>query len=97
MKNIDRIGEVVIRPGNEYQEPAVVYVVGLNRDGMLICRVINKTTLMLSDPEEHDLVDFEWPRFQAMSAERQIFDAQHSLQDAVDEAREIEHTYGRKP
>ncbi|WP_151803966.1 hypothetical protein [Acinetobacter bereziniae] len=57
--NKNRKGTIAIRPATQHQEPYVVYVGGVNSFDMLICRVINSSSIVFSGPEDDDLLDFD--------------------------------------
>ena len=69
MLNRERRGTVAIRPGGEHQEPAAVFVGGINGLDMTICYVLNSETLVFSDPEGSDLMDMDMTMLKRMRAE----------------------------
>lgn len=77
--NLDRKGTIVIRPGNENQEPQVVLVGGINGFDMLICHVLNSNSLVFSMPEENDLLDFDMTLFKKLKKEWKIQNLENQL------------------
>lgn len=69
MLNIDRKGTVVIRQGNDNQQPIAVYVGGVNGFDMLVCKELNTSNIYFSMPEEDDLLDFDFKLLQKLRAE----------------------------
>lgn len=67
--NLNRKGTIAIRPSTEYQEPYVVYVGGVNSFDMLICRVINSNTIVFSEPEDDELLDFDLKVYEKLKKE----------------------------
>lgn len=87
--NSDYIGKFCIRLGNDNQEPSVVYILGVNSFGSLICRVLNTGMVLFTDPEsETGLIDFNIEVFQKLRKEWKLKDAQRlvaRLQKEIDE------------
>lgn len=68
--NRNYIGKVCIRKGNEFQEPSAVFVTGINSFGMLICRVLNTGSMVMSEPDtEGELLDFDFKKLELIRAE----------------------------
>lgn len=72
MRNDARKGTIAIRLGNENQKPLVVYVGGLNSFGFLVCRELNSTSIVFSEPDGDDLVDFDMKLLEKLSKEWRI-------------------------
>lgn len=75
--NKNRKGTIAIRPATEHQEPYVVYVVyvgGVNSFDMLICRVINSSSIVFSEPEDDDLLDFDLKVYEKLKKDWRLAD-----------------------
>ena len=64
-------GKIKIRKGNEYQEPAVVYVSHKNNWDAWVCEILN-TTQSVFTTDESDLIDFNYKLFMQMSYDWKI-------------------------
>lgn len=81
LKNLDRKGTIAIRPGNKNQKPEVVLVGGINGFDMLVCHVLNTDSIVFSDPEENDLLDFNMPIFKKLKKEWEIQNLERRLME----------------
>lgn len=64
------IGTVCIRKGNKHQEPAAVYITGINGFDSLVCRVLNTGDIMFCDPNsEGEIIPFDFLTLQRLRAE----------------------------
>lgn len=79
--NENKIGKIVIRPGNENQEPRVVYVGGVNSFGVLVCKVLNTGDILFSDPEKDSLLDFDMDTFELLKKEWKIKNLRKQLNE----------------
>lgn len=78
--NKNYIGKICIRKGTKFQEPAAVYVSGINGFDMLICRVINTGSMVMSEPdEEGELIDFDYKTLEVMRAEWFVENAERQV------------------
>lgn len=79
--NRDYIGKICIRRGNKFQEPSACFITGINSFGMLVCRVINTGSMVMSEPdEEGELIDFDFKKLELMRAEWDVERAKNSVQ-----------------
>ncbi|HEI8439819.1 TPA: hypothetical protein SLF30_000479 [Acinetobacter baumannii] len=89
------IGQVCIRKGNENQEPAAVFVSGINSFQMLICRVINSGSLVMSEPdEEGELIDFDYKTLEVMRAEWFVENAERQVMRSKQYLNEVKGIKG---
>lgn len=88
--NKNYIGKICIRKGTKFQEPAAVYVSGINGFDMLICRVINTGSMVMSEPEEEgDLIDFDFKTLELLRAEWDVEIAKRSVQLSEERYQEL--------
>lgn len=79
--NKNYIGRICIRRGNKFQEPSACFITGINSFGMLVCRIINTGSLVMTEPEdEGDLIDFDFKKLELMRAEWAVESAKNSVQ-----------------
>lgn len=89
MKNIDRKGQIAIRPGNQYAEPSVVYVAGRNHMNMLICERLNTSETLFSNPDGSDLLDLDFQVLKRLLAEWKVENAERRLASAKKDLAEL--------
>jgi len=88
--NRNYIGKICIRKGNKFQEPSAVFVSGINGLGMLICRVINTGSMVMSEPdEEGELLDFDFKKLELMRAEWDVEISKRSVRLSEERYQEI--------
>lgn len=88
--NKNYIGKICIRKGTKFQEPAAVYVSGINSFDMLICRVINTGSMVMTEPEdEGDLIDFDFKTLELLRAEWDVETAKRSVQISEERYQEL--------
>lgn len=88
--NKNYIGKICIRKGTKFQEPAAVYVSGINSFDMLICRVINTGSMVMTEPEgESDLIDFDFKTLELLRAEWDVETAKRSVQISEERYQEL--------
>lgn len=58
------VGKVAIRRGNDDQEPAIVFITGMNKFDLLVSEVVNTGTTVFSTPD--DLLNFDFYKYITM-------------------------------
>jgi len=67
-----------------------VFVSGINGLGMLICRVINTGSMVMSEPdEEGELLDFDFKKLELMRAEGDVEISKRSVRLSEERYQEI--------
>ncbi|WP_202740005.1 hypothetical protein [Acinetobacter sp. 'aerobic (ED)'] len=84
------IGKICIRRGNKFQEPSACFITGINGFGMLVCRVINTGSLVMTEPdEEGELIDFDFKKLELLRAEWAVENAKKSVQVTEERYQEL--------
>lgn len=88
--NKDYIGKICIRKGNKFQEPSACFITGVNGFGMLVCRVINTGSMVMTEPDDaEDLIDFDFKKLELMRAEWAVESAKRSVQITEERYQEL--------
>lgn len=94
MSNKDRQGQIAIFPGRELREPCAVLVGGINGFGMNCLYKINSSELLIADPDNNDLLDFDYEKLELMRAEWQVISAKRNLSRLESELSELKKVKG---